>query len=88
MAEYVRPIDALAAEMIDRLDAKNAEIARLRARLETVEAETRERCAKVADEVEAGTSDERHKDCDYWAGFDDGTTTSAAAIRNLEPRHD
>lgn len=38
MVQYVRPIDALAAEMVDRLDVKNAEIATLRARLETVEA--------------------------------------------------
>ena len=50
----------------------------LRARLETVEAETRERCAKVAD--------------GYDNGFGDGEAATAQSIaediRNLEPRHD
>lgn len=58
-----------------------------RARLETVEAETRERCAKVADKV--AESDFARDDEHGTFVIDKGTAAFiAAAIRNLEPRHD
>jgi len=41
----------------------------------------RERAAKLADDIDMGTTDERHRDTAYWAGFDDACTVIAAAIR-------
>jgi len=62
-----------------------AEITTLRARLETVEAETRERCAKVAEGVPRSAL---AIDCGYEPIWFRHAKNIAAAIRNLEPRHD
>ena len=67
-----------------RLEAENRD---LRAKLETVEAETRERCAKVADYVVQRAHRDWH-DRKKAEGAHDMAEELAAAIRNMEPRHD
>lgn len=73
------------ATEIARLTAENAT---LRARLETVEAETRERCAERAEFFSLA----EHIAFDMREGIfpeqSDRQTAIADAIRNLEPRHD
>lgn len=76
-----RLVDATALERVVR------ERDTLRARLETVEAETRERCAEEAVGMAVLFVNGPAKTV-YGKGYQDGCNKSAEAIRNLEPRHD
>lgn len=79
--EYNRlSAEAIARKSRSRLVAENQELrsetTALRAKLETVEAETRERCAKAVNDLDVGPL------------YDGVIVEALEAIRNLEPRHD
>lgn len=78
VAEYMAHWEA-------RTQKAEAENEALRTKLETVEAETRERCAKVAD-TEVCQIDRYSEPFDE--GWSVGAEKIAQLIRNLEPRHD
>ena len=81
------PDDPVSKDINDKVARLIAENASLRARLETVEAETRERCAKVATD-QAYMFIGGPARTVYGQGYQKGCDLVAETIRNLEPRHD